>query len=303
MPRFTLPNSATIHTARAFLEASRPFERDSDTAVLEFHPTWGYLEPFALAMVAAWGAWCRRHGMRVVAENVGRHAVYAARMRLFEHLGAEFPSGVPIDEEERFLPVTQVRSGKELRGILRDLPFLLGLRDDGEGLAAVRYCVSELVRNALEHSASPDGAFVCVKRYTDAPPHRVTVAVADCGMGISRNEGVEQAMTTSGRDGGFGLSIARTIAKGTGGYFFLASGHSAYRLRRTLDDENQLPLLPDQPDEDRTDRWDLPVPWQGTVASLEVRTERIGDYRGDFFPWVFRQVGGTASREERIRFT
>ena len=35
-----------------------------------------------------------------------------------------------------------------------------------DGLAAVQYCVSELIRNVLEHSGSPDGAFVCAHRYT-----------------------------------------------------------------------------------------------------------------------------------------
>ncbi|HYJ80360.1 MAG TPA: ATP-binding protein, partial [Longimicrobiaceae bacterium] len=288
-------------------------------AVLEFHPTWGYLEPFALAMVAAWGAWCRRNGLAVTAENLGRHAVYAARMRLFEHLGVDFPSGIPEDEGERFLPVTQVRTSKDLRAVLRDLPRLLSLRHDPEGVASVRYCVSELVRNALEHSGCPDGVFVCVKRYADGPPRRVTIAVADCGQGLARHLApthplarggdadaialaLDPGVTGGDQHAGLGLPIVRTMAKGTGGYFLLVSGRAAYRLRRTLEDEDQLPLLPDSPDEDRTDRWEIPFPWQGTVVSVELRTERIGDY-GGFLPWVFRQLPAAAGLKERIRFT
>src|SRR5215213_7023020 len=98
MSRFVLPNSATIHTARHFLNLNRPFEDPTGKAILEFHPKWAHLEPVALVMVAAWGAWCKRNGVPVEALNVGRHANYAARMRLFQHLGIEFDPGITEHE-------------------------------------------------------------------------------------------------------------------------------------------------------------------------------------------------------------
>jgi hypothetical protein len=188
MPRFVLPNSATIHTARSFLERNAAFEGLDKPAVLEFHPKWAHLDPMALAMVAAWGAWCRRKGKGVEVENLGRHANYAARMRLFQLLGADYDPGIKEHEEAgRFLPVTQVTNQKEISGIIADISALLHLNDDPESLAAVQYCVSELIRNVLEHSGSPEGAFVCANRYTKIPPHRVTIAVADCGRGIAEH--------------------------------------------------------------------------------------------------------------------
>jgi hypothetical protein len=98
------------------------------------------------------------------------------------------------------------------------------------------------------------------------------------------------------------LFITRSIAKGTGGYFILVSGTAAYRLRRAAHDEEQLSLFLDAYDEDRFDRWKLPSHWQGTAVAVEVRTDRIGDYRG-FFEWIFSHIPRSAPRERRINFT
>lgn len=306
---------------------NRPFEDESKPAVLEFHPKWAHLEPIALAMAAAWGAWCRRRELPVVVENLGRHANYAARMRLFQHLGIDYaPELTEHEEAGRFVPLTQVRSHREARGVIGDISALLHLDDDPESLAAVQYCVSELIRNVLEHSGSPDGAFVCANRYTQTPPHRVTIAVADCGQGIARHLGrvhpeaarddavalglaMQPGVTgaLAGNYGtpdnaGAGLFITRCIAKGTGGYFLLVSGRAAFRLRRSERDEEQLLLYWDPYDEDRFDRWRLESPWQGTAVAVEIRTERIGDYEG-FFQWIFGEIPKAVSPRRRIKFT
>lgn len=327
MPRFIVPNSASIHNARNFLSNLTAFEEDGETGVLEFHPRWAYVEPIALAMAAAWGAWCRRSGKTVVVENLARHADYAARMRLFQHLGIDYDPGMREREEAgRFLPLTQVRSQADAPGVIGDISALLHLDDDPESLAAVKYCVSELLRNVLEHSNSPDGAFVCANRYTNRPPHRVTIAVADCGQGIASHLGrvhpeaaVDDAvalglamrpgvtgalpgMYGTPDNAGAGLFITRCIAKGTGGYFLLVSGSATYRLRRTSKDEEQLSLFFDPYDEGRHDRWHLPYPWRGTAVTVEIQTDRIGDYAG-FFEWIFRRIPKQDSRANRIRFT
>ena len=55
MPRLTLPNNVSLHTARNFLEMNSPFEESQDPGegVLEFHPRWAHLEPVGLAMASA----------------------------------------------------------------------------------------------------------------------------------------------------------------------------------------------------------------------------------------------------------
>lgn len=189
MPRFRLPNSATIHTARAFLELGCPFRDDGGDAVLELHPQWAYLEPVALSMVAAWGAYWRRMGRSVRVETLGAHVGDAAGMRLFQHLGLEMGPSSAKDRRAGSLPLMQVRTRGDVSAIFERLPAMLALDDDPESLAAVQYSLSELIRNVLEHSGSPDGAFVCARRYTSRPPHRVTIAVADCGRGIGGHLG------------------------------------------------------------------------------------------------------------------
>lgn len=220
----------------------------------------------ALVMIAAWGAWCRRQGYQIKVRNQGPHAAYMARMRLFEHLGVPYDARPATAREEagRFLPVTQVTRREDVPGVIGSISALLHLQDDPEALSAVQYCVSELLRNVLEHSGSPDGGFVAAHRYTKKGPHRVTIAVADCGRGIAdhlgqvhpealQNDRVALALAmrpgiTGARAGmygvpdnaGAGLFITRCMAKGTGGYFLLSSGRAAYRLRRSRGDEEML---------------------------------------------------------------
>ncbi len=326
MPRLILPNSTSIHNLRAFLELNRPFENDSDTAVLELHPKWAHMEPIALCMVAAWGAWCQRQGKRIITENLNQQAVYASRMRLFGHLGIDYTPSITAHEEAgRFLPVSQVAGHDQIATVIGDISALLHLEQDPESLAAVQYCVSELLRNVLEHSNSPEGAFVCAHRYIETEPHRVTIAVADCGDGIAKHlsrahpeaalddrvalglamrPGVTGALPGiygTPDNAGAGLFITRCIAKGTGGYFVLLSGRAAYRLRRARSDEDQLELSLDPYDESRYDLWDFPG-WQGTAVTVEIRTERIADYEG-FFQWIFKQIPSKATKHRRIQFT
>lgn len=327
MPRFKIPNSASIHTARSFLSNINPFDNGSRYATLELHPRWAHVEPLALSMISAWGAWCRRNGNQVKVENVSRHTKYLARMKLFQHLGVRYDSGI-IEHEEagRFLPVTQVKNRSEVSAVIGDVSAMLHLHEDPESLAAVQYCVSELIRNVLEHSGSEDGAFVCAQRYTKKPPHRVTLAVADCGQGIAAHLGrvIQEAKNNNmvaiqlamrpGITGavpglygtpdnaGAGLFITRSIAKGTGGYFLIVSGNAAYRLRRTNKDNEQLKLFFDPFDDILSDCWDIPFNWKGTAVTIEIRTDRIDNYKG-FFQWIFSQIPKRKSITNRIIFT
>ncbi len=193
MPRFIVPNSATIHSIKSFLDKNDSFADDGGDAVVELDPTWAHVEPVALSMVAAWGKYWRRQGRSVRVENIRNQANYAARMRLFEHLEVPFESNYVAHEEAgRFLPLQQVKDRSQIRGVIGDISALLHLEEEPEGLAAVQYCVSELLRNVLEHSTSPDGAFVCANRYNNPrlkSPHRVTIAVADCGQGVGSHLG------------------------------------------------------------------------------------------------------------------
>jgi anti-sigma regulatory factor (Ser/Thr protein kinase) len=218
-----------------------------------------------------------------------------------------------------------VRTGDDARAVIADISALLHLDRDPASLAAVRHCISELLRNVLEHAGSPDGAFVCAHNYSERDPRRVSIAVADCGIGIAQHlganyeavrgndraalvlamqpgiTGAARGMYGTPENAGAGLFITRSIAKGTGGYFLAVSGDACYRLRRAHREEEQAELFPD-PLADRHDLWHLEHRWQGTIVAIEVHTERIADVDG-YFQWIRAQLPRRAGAPARIRFT
>jgi anti-sigma regulatory factor (Ser/Thr protein kinase) len=285
-------------------------------------PRWMHTEPFALAMAAAWGARYRAQGLEISLKNLTPRAKYAARMKLFEHLGVD-PGFVIQEHEEagRFVPIRNVRTTADIRSVIADVSVLLHLDNDQEALAAVQYCVSELLRNVLEHSNSPDGGFVCAHFYAKSSPRRVSIGIADCGQGIAAHLATtypdvrgddEQALAlamlpgiTGARPGlygtsenaGAGLFITRCIAKGSGGYFFLMSGGAAYRLRRS----RTAKILVD-PLEENHDLWHARSSWQGTVVSMEIPIDHIADFQ-EYFTLISDQIPRPDRKHRKIQFT
>jgi anti-sigma regulatory factor (Ser/Thr protein kinase) len=324
LPAFKLPNSASLKNVRPFLESNNFFSRRRG-ATIEFHPGWCHLEPHALAMAAAWGVEQIDAGMTIKVKNKER-AKYAARKKLFDHIGVAVPFEIHEHEEAgRFVPITQVKDSASVRSVIADISALLHLQDDPETLAAVQYCLSELLRNVLEHSASNNGAFVCAQNFRTGTPPRVAIAVADCGIGIPEHlrrafsdasdrdsevvsfalkpgvTGAPRGVYGTPDNAGAGLFITRCIAKGSGGYFFIASGHGAYRLRRARNPDEQTELYED-PLDDRHDLWEFHHPWKGTVVALEIRTDQIADFEG-YFAWIRRHFSDRSRKTRRIRFT
>lgn len=327
MPELKIPNDATIRTLRNFLSLNTPFLNPNEKAVLRLHKNWAYMDPMALVIAASWGGWCLRNGKQVeVAGEPGPHTNYAARMRLFQHLNVQYT--IPIKEHEeagRFMPLRRVSSASELSAVIGDVSALLHLDREPDGLAAIRYCVSELVRNVLEHSRSSEGAYICAQRYFDKEPKRVTIAVADCGIGIQRHlgqvypealtdglaalrlamrpgiTGAQKGMYGAPDNAGAGLFITRAIAKATGGFFVLLSGNGAFRLKRCASiPEPQIFIDPF--DEIASDRWKLPTEWQGTVAATEIMTDKISNFPG-LFEWIRKQLPAERTVSKRIKFT
>jgi len=322
-----VPNDARIHSARAFFLKSNPYQDKHSPGILELHPRWVNIDPFALSMIAAWGGWCRRNGINVKVENLGGNKVnYAARMKLFQYLGVDY--NLPVIEHEeagRFLPLRQVQNHTELTAVIANISALLHLDKEPDALAAVQYCISELISNVLEHSGSPEGAYVCAQRFPKEPK-RVTVAVADCGRGIATHlsttypealksgkialglamrpgvTGALRGVYGTPENAGAGLFITRSIAKGSGGYFLLQSGDVAYRLKRSNNPNVQIKLYFEALDEPRHDLWALPSNWLGTTVAVEIRTDRIEDFQG-FFQWIRKQMPTRKALSKRIKFT
>jgi anti-sigma regulatory factor (Ser/Thr protein kinase) len=248
-------------------------------------------------------------------------------MRLFEHLGVSCNIHVHEHEEAgRFLPLEQVRNQWDLQSVIANVSALLHLDSQPDGLAAVQYCVSELIRNVLEHSGSAEGAYVCAQRYLTKNPKRVSIAVADCGSGIAAHLGqvypnvlsnsvaaIRLAMQpgiTGARTQGYGspdnagagLYITRAIAKATGGYFVLMSGDAVFRQKRAGRTKSDRALFSDAFADPRRNLWSWKPHWQGTVAAVEIMTEQIADFPA-FFQRVRSALPARTSSSRKIQFT
>lgn len=334
MPKLKISN-ASIHTLRNFIFENSPFSDTESPASLVLHPKWAHMDPMTLAITAAWGGWCRKRSCTVEAQNAaGNHCNYFARMGLFQHLGVQYEADLQAHEETgRFLSLRQVRSTDELGAVIADVSALLHLDTELDALTAVRYCLSELIRNVLEHSGSLKneqagefgGAYVCAQRYVNKNPKRVSIAVVDCGWGIPEHLGFQYpkaksdhrealrlamelgitgaykgGMYAAPENAGAGLFFTRAIAKVTGGYFVLVSGDAAYRLRRSKGAERQR--IYGNAFDERHDLWTLPSPWIGTVAAVEIATDEIPSF-SKFFDWVRKQLPTQKTARGRIKFT
>lgn len=292
MSEIAVPPDASIATAHAWFGKDDLFRRDQGDPIVRSDRD-VVTEPLAIAMFAAWSAWHRTEG-----------------------------SVVPSPPD---LPFAQVRTRPESMAILETASAQVNLQDDQESLAAVRFCLTELTRNVLEHANSPDGAFVVTRRTGDEELQRVTIAVADCGQGIPAHiarahpdfaddltalgmamrpgvTGAQAGPYGTPDNAGAGLYITRSIAKASGGSFFLASGRAAYRVRRARSEDDMMELFIDPFDDPQADYWTADHPWIGTVAAVEIRMDTIAHYE-NLVEWVLKQVPSRKARHRRIRFT
>ena len=295
MPReIHIPNEASFHLFRHFLTLNEFFPADADSFNLNFHPRFVYLQPFALAMLAAWATHWRDRGVPVRCENFASAGIdYAWRMGLFEHLGVPYrPERAEHEEAGRFIPLRTLRSGEDLARFLNDVAPLL---HRPEHIQAVQYCLSETIRNVLEHAGGAP-AFACAQFYQDA--QRVSIGVADCGVGVLASlqrahgmandaeaivgaltpgiTGVVGGMYGPPDNAGVGLFFTKSIAKASHQYFGIYSGNAAFRLRRVRSHEQFL--LYANPRQDRHDLYDgLPV-WHGTVVAVDIGVRQIRSF-------------------------
>lgn len=178
-----LPNSAHLQNLQGFLKRCSP----DDQTRLDFSmdPRWVGVHPAVLAMTACAAAVVRNGNGTIdgEAEQI-RSLPYLIRMGLFRHL--DIDPGKTIEEHEatgRFIPLTQIRTSQDLRDAIVNLvPLLHAKPQEAE---AILYVFSELARNALEHSNSPIGAFICAQYYRET--NRVSIGIADAGVGIRRS--------------------------------------------------------------------------------------------------------------------
>ncbi len=291
--RIHLPNSAYLQNIEGFIRRYTP--EDGPQLLVSSHETYIHLHPFALAMIACAAVTCREEGQRVTSAVCDVSSIpYLVRMRLFEHLGIDPPRTIVEHEEAgRFIPISRIRDAADLKRVISDLVPLLHAAPAVAD--PIRYVISELGRNVLEHARTGIGAFACAQYYSKSG--RVAIGMADSGVGLleslrhshrvtddrqamymSLTPGVSGATARIGgneTNAGAGLYFVKSIAQLSGTHFVIYSGRSMFKL---LKGHGQEMMLSGDPRMNKhTIRDDLPS-WQGTVVGIDISVDEHADF-------------------------
>lgn len=284
--RIFLPNSANLRNLESFIRKFDP----SDISRLEvtFHDKYVGVHPAVLAMTACAGVVVREAGGTIdCAPPVIQSLQYPTRMKLFDHLGVEPPEEIVEHESSgRFIPVTRITTAAEMDRFMVDITPLFHAQP--EQAESLKYLVSELVRNALEHSGSRVGAFVCAQYYSKTD--RIAIGVADAGIGIKASmsrsyktrdsleaimlalrpgiTGMTKRFGGTDYNAGLGLFFTKCIACATRNFFVAYSGDGFFKLK-TSPETDKIPLYID-PSEDRSTTYTGLPSWSGTVIGVDI---------------------------------
>ncbi|MBN1472965.1 MAG: hypothetical protein JW925_14415 [Syntrophaceae bacterium] len=289
-----LPNSAFLGNCENFL---RKYTAEKTNILhVTMHDKWVSVHPVFISLIAALSTHIHEQQGEVTVDiQQIRSLPYLIRMRLFDYLHVN--PGIQITEHEssgRFIPLTQIKSNQDLQKFITDVIPLL--HSAPEYVTPIKYVISELVRNVLEHSKSKNGAFVCAQYFKNTK--RVGIGIADCGIGI-RNaisasykvNSDEQALTlalTPGITGttrklggteanaGAGLFFVKGIAKISRNFFMLYSGSSTFKLRKTPRKEDVV--LHTDPLQDFKRFWREVPHFPGTAVGVDVAAENHAEF-------------------------
>lgn len=287
-----LPNSA-------FLGNIDPYLRDFDNSKpLELEITankkWISIHPVVLSMLAALGLTVKSsqvHCEKLEAKS--KH--YLERMRLFHFLGIR--SGIEMNEHEaagRFIPLTQIKSSDELTRFITEMIPLLHLSP--QHVEPIKYIVSELVRNVLEHARSGQGAVLCAQYYKKS--NTIRIGIADTGVGIKETinnayaaqthlEAIRLALMpgitgTTRREGGTefnagaGLFFIKSMAKVNRDFFMIYSGNAMYKLLKSGSPKH-IGLHAD-PFKDRHSQEETLPFWKGTLVGIDISLDATKEF-------------------------
>lgn len=259
------------------------------------HDRWMSVHPVALAMIAGLGMTVPRGNVTFDDINA-TSGHYLQRMGLFDLLGIESDRSITArDPAGRFVPLTVIKTAAEQTKFITDMMPLLHLDKTPRHAEAIRYVVSELVRNVLEHAESPNGAIVAAQYYQKS--NRISIGIVDTGVGIRRtitqshrawtdSEALRLALTpgitgTTEREGGTstnagaGLFFIKSIAVNSHDFFMLYSGEAMYKLHKRAGEVRYLHVDPF--DDPHALRDTLPN-WHGTVVGIDLSLDNTKQF-------------------------
>ncbi len=287
-----IPNSAFLGNIDSFLDLFQA--TDPSKLEISANKKWFSIHPVVLTMIVSLGLSIPRGNIHCEKlESKSKH--YLHRMGLLKWLGLE--ETVTINEHDpsgRFIPLTQIRNSKNLVDFIRDMIPLLHLPE--AQASPIKYVVSELVRNVLEHADSPHGAIVCAQYYKKS--NSIRFGISDAGVGLRRTicqshraatdlEAIRLALTpgvtgTTSREGGTdynagaGLFFIKSIAKVNRNFFMIYSGNTMYKLLKRPE-HTIIRLFADPFEDKHSKRTDLPY-WQGTVIGVDISLDNTLEF-------------------------
>jgi anti-sigma regulatory factor (Ser/Thr protein kinase) len=310
--RIHLPNSAYIGNIDPFLRGI--IFANPEKLYITANESWISVHPVVLSMVAALG-------MSLVKKNItcdiftAKSAHYLERMGLFKFLGV--PSGISIREHEpagRFIPLTQIKSSEELSHFIKEMIPLLHLQP--KQVDPIRYVVSELVRNVIEHANSKNGAIVSAQYYKKS--NTIRIGIVDTGVGIKKTinqsypadtdlKAIQLALTpgitgTTKREGGTelnagaGLFFIKAIAKVNHDFFMIYSGKAMFKLLKS--GTNRLHA---DPFEDKHSKSENLPKWNGTVVAIDISLDETSEF-SDLLEIIRKVYSETMKERRRARY-
>lgn len=286
-----IPNSVWLGNIDPFLKGFDP--ANSNQLKITFNKKWMSIHPMVLAMIAALGI--KTDPSKIVCEKLeARSKHYLERMRLFDFLHVS--SGITMREHElagRFVPLTQIKDGAALTRFITEVTPLLHL--EPKHAEPIRYIMSELIRNVLEHSLSKYGALVSAQYYKKS--NTVRIGIADTGIGIWKSinqsynpkndlEAIHLALTpgitgTTKREGGTdqnagaGLFFIKSIAYINSDFFVIYSGKAMYKL---LKRKGKKIILHADPFKDNHSKKDNLPNWEGTIVGIDLSLDTTQEF-------------------------
>ncbi|OGQ22909.1 MAG: hypothetical protein A3I05_08505 [Deltaproteobacteria bacterium RIFCSPLOWO2_02_FULL_44_10] len=282
--RIHLPNSAFLGNIDPFL---RSFETsDPETLQITANKKWISIHPVILSMIAALGL--NLDSNHITCEKFeAKSKHYLERMGLFKIWG--IASGMTITEHEpagRFIPLSLIKNSTMLTKFITDMTPLLHL--EPKHAEPIKYIVSELVRNVLEHAFSKHGAVLCAQYFQKS--NTIRIGIADTGIGVKKSintsyaaktdlEALQLALTpgitgTTRKEGGTelnagaGLFFIKSIANVNRDFFMIYSGNALYKLLKRP--QNSKIKLYADPFRDRHSKEENLPYWNGTVVGIDI---------------------------------
>lgn len=305
-----IPNSAFIGNIDSFL---RNIDRKNSKRLdISTNKSWISVHPVVLCMIAA-------VGLPLDPANIScdsltaKSAHYLERMKLFTFLGIN--SGIKIKKHEsagRFVPLTKITNSEELMTFITEIIPLLHLKP--QHADAIKYVVSELVRNVLEHARSDVGAILCAQYHQKS--NMIRIGIVDTGIGIKKSinqshratshlEAMRLALIpgitgTTRREGGTeynagaGLFFIKSIATINRNFFLVYSGNAVYKLLKSK--RKKVKLEADPFSDSHSKGEDFPL-WQGTAVGIDISLDDTEEF--SMLLDLIRDVYAKTVRERR----